>query len=268
MESKTKKTEAKEPFSKFFLGKVVPSILMCAWVYVALVATQYLVAFPFVKIVGVNRATDPLWTTVYSAIVYILALVFTILAPILAHKLFNIYRKKHEKKFKGYLEKSPTVSRERMGLNGLPTFTDIFLSIAGFIAFMIIASIVMFVVEKIFPWFDAGQAQDVGFSKDLIQISDRIVAFFALVIIAPIFEELIFRGWLYGKIRARIGIIPAMLLVSVLFGILHGQWNVGVAVFVLSLVLCAQRELTGTIYSGILLHMIKNGVAFYLIYIL
>ena len=48
---------------------------------------------------------------------------------------------------------------------------------------------------------------------------------------------------------------------------MHFQWNVGVNVFALSVVLCALREITGTIYAGILTHMIKNGVAFYLLYL-
>ena len=60
----------------------------------------------------------------------------------------------------------------------------------------------------------------------------------------------------------------AILLVSALFGAVHLQWNVGVNVFSVSVVLCILRELTGTIYSGIIVHMIKNGVAFFLVYIL
>ena len=55
---------------------------------------------------------------------------------------------------------------------------------------------------------------------------------------------------------------------SILFGVVHMQWNVGVNVFAMSVVLCGLREITGTIYSGILVHMIKNGLAFYYLYIL
>ena len=48
---------------------------------------------------------------------------------------------------------------------------------------------------------------------------------------------------------------------------MHGQWNVGVNVFAMSIVLCTLREITGTIYAGILLHMLKNTIAFVLVYI-
>ena len=96
---------------------------------------------------------------------------------------------------------------------------------------------------------------------------ERVIAFLVLVVIAPIFEEIIFRGWLYGKLRAKMEAPIAIVIVSLLFGIMHFQWNVGVNVFALSVVLCALREITGTIYAGILTHMIKNGVAFYLLYL-
>ena len=93
------------------------------------------------------------------------------------------------------------------------------------------------------------------------------MAFISLVVVAPVAEELIFRGWLYGKLRAKIPAIPAMLVVSILFGIVHGQWNVGVTVFVMSIAMCTLREITGTIWGGILIHILKNGIAFYFLYV-
>ena len=45
--------------------------------------------------------------------------------------------------------------------------------------------------------------------------------------------------------------------------------NVGVTVFVMSVVMCLVREKwTQTIWSGIVIHMIKNGIAFFLLYVL
>ena len=105
---------------------------------------------------------------------------------------------------------------------------------------------------------------------------DRVLAFLTLVVVAPIAEEIVFRGWLYGKMREKIAseysnkvsMVVSILLVSLLFGAVHGQWNVGVNVFAMSVVLCGLREITGTIYAGILLHMLKNGVAFWMLYMM
>jgi membrane protease YdiL (CAAX protease family) len=119
----------------------------------------------------------------------------------------------------------------------------------------------------ILPQINWQQTQNVGFHA-LYQFHEYILAFVCLVVLAPICEEIIFRGWLYGKLRVKMPAIPAILIVSTLFGIMHFQWNVGVSVFAMSLGMCFMRELTGTIWSGVVLHMIKNGIAFYALFVL
>ena len=157
---------------------------------------------------------------------------------------------------------------------GLPTWTDIGLAPIGFIIASLLAWILT-MIFSIFPWFDAGAAQDVGFNY-FISGFDKVIAFLTLVVFAPIAEEVIFRGWLYGLVRKKTSaaltniwsMVLSSVLVSLLFGLVHFQWNVSINVFAMSLVLCAMREITGTIYGGIIMHMIKNGVAFWLLYMM
>lgn len=232
--------------------RLLESIILLLWVGISVIGSQFIVSFPMVWLLGKN-VQQPVWMTVYTAIVYLVAMLLCIGLP---HLLLKKFRTK----------------REELGLTGLFTWTDIGLAPIGLIVYFLLASVIVafftFLSEQgIFTWFDANQAQEVGFSN-LYASFDRIVAFISLVVIAPIAEEIIFRGWLYGKLRARLSLIPAVLLTSILFGAVHGQWNVGVNVFVMSIVMCLQREITGTVYSGIILHMLKNGIAFYLLYII
>jgi membrane protease YdiL (CAAX protease family) len=161
---------------------------------------------------------------------------------------------------------SVRISRDELGLRGLPTWTDILLSPVGYIVSLLGAVAVMFVMQLFLPAIDWTQTQDVGFNN-VVSSADRMVTFVALVILAPLMEELIVRGYLYGRLRSKMSALPAIILVAVLFGIMHGQWNVGIVVGVMSVILCIAREMTGTIYAGILMHMIRNGVAFYMLYI-
>ena len=241
--------------------KVALSVLgMLAWVFASVVVSQIVVGLLMGLIVGTEALETPVMTTVYSALSYILALVLVVFVPKL------IKNKKNDKK--------PGVStREELGLKGWPTWTDIGMSLVGFVA-QLVLSMLLVGLFNLFPWFDMEQAQDVGYNA-LNGGLDRVVAFISLVVIAPIAEEIIFRGWLYGKLRRKFsermsnigGMILAILLVSLLFGLVHMQWNVGVNVFAMSVVLCGLREITGTIYSGILVHMLKNGMAFYFLYV-
>jgi membrane protease YdiL (CAAX protease family) len=157
-------------------------------------------------------------------------------------------------------------SLQDLGINRLPYWSDIGLSIVGFIIYSVLIALVLAAVTAWIPAFPVDQAQDTGF-KSLGSQTDNMLAFLTLVVLAPIAEETLFRGYLYGKLKSYVPAIWAALATSLLFAIAHQQWNVGVDVFVLSMILCWLRSLTGSIWAGVLVHMIKNGLAYYLLFI-
>ena len=224
--------------------------------------SQLAVGYPMIFLIGFAAFQSPLFSTIYSGLTYAVAAAILIFLPHLIIKLSQKYKKLNflQKIFEPW-----QTNRKELGLEELPTFTDIALSIIGFAIYIIISSLLMKLFE-LFSWFQANQAQDVGFSRYLIG-PDRALAFIALVVFAPVFEEIIFRGWLLSHLKNTTGKSLAILLTSIIFGIAHGQWNVGVNVFGLSLILCYLRELTGSLYASIFLHMIKNCIAFYLMYV-
>lgn len=250
-------------------------LLLLVWVAAAVIVAQLIVGYLMLWILGRETFLQPVPTAIYSALSYILALAWILLVtPKITVKLKIENETKNGKRLANGKLAPKVIGREDLGLKGLPTWTDIGLAPVGFIIATLLAAGLV-AIFNIFPWFDAEQAQEVGFSIYLTGF-EKIVAFLILVVVAPIAEELIFRGWLYGKLRPmlsekmsdRTSMIISIFLVSLLFGIVHMQWNVGVNVFAMSIVLCGLREITGTIYAGILMHMIKNGVAFYLLYVL
>ena len=232
-------------------------LALCAWVLISVIAAQVVVGNLLILILGADELSKPVWTAVFSALVYLLAMTLIIFIPPKLIKKINL-----------------KTSRRELGLTETPTWTDIGLAPVGFVVSLILAAGLV-AIFSLFPWFDAEEAQDVGFNL-FMSGGDKVIAFLTLVVVAPIAEEIIFRGWLYGKIREylhlrvpeKVGVSVSILVVSALFGLVHFQWNVGVNVFALSVVLCAMREVTGTIYAGILTHMIKNGIAFYLLYVI
>ena len=96
---------------------------------------------------------------------------------------------------------------------------------------------------------------------------EYVLAFISLVIVAPFAEEVLFRGYLFGKLQKYTSVWLSILITSLLFAVVHFQWNVGIDVFVLSIVLCLLRIVSGSLWPAILLHMVKNGVAFYFLFI-
>lgn len=78
------------------------------------------------------------------------------------------------------------------------------------------------------------------------------------VILAPINEELIFRGVTMRLARQSLPFWGANLLQAVLFGILHGNWLQGCYAAALGILLGFIAEKGGSIYYSIFMHMLFN----------
>lgn len=155
---------------------------------------------------------------------------------------------------------------QTLGLHRLPSWSDIGLAPVAFVLYTFIVAIVLALVSSWLPGIPLDQTQDIGF-KALGTRLDNMLAFITLVVMAPLAEETLFRGYLYGKLKKYVPAIYAAIATSLLFGLAHFQLNVGIDVFVLSLILCGLRSLTGSIWAGILVHMVKNALAYYLLFV-
>src|SRR5690606_38860738 len=144
---------------------------------------------------------------------------------------------------------------------------DVALAGAGLLTSFILSAVLVALAMQYLPWFNAGQEQQTGITAPQQGIELwLVIALF--VIVAPFIEELLFRGYLYGKFRANgVPFWLATLVVSVLFGVAHGQWNVGINTFALSLVMCSVREISGSLWPAIMIHVMKNGIAFYFLFV-
>lgn len=234
---------------KPILNIILGIISYLVWSGTIVIALQFLISIIFTSIFH-NNIDSPIIFAVYSLFYYGLSVFVIVFLP---QKL----SKKNPKK------------KPSLGLKRLPNFSDFALSPIALIIYMLLA-VLMSALFSLFPWYNANQAQDLGLNPYMNHI-ELISTFFALAVIAPIAEEIIFRGWLYDKLRktipGKLSILISIILVSTLFGLIHGQLNVAVNVFALSVIACLLREITGSIYAGIYLHIIKNIIAFLLVYV-
>ncbi|HEU5187907.1 MAG TPA: type II CAAX endopeptidase family protein [Candidatus Saccharimonadales bacterium] len=134
-------------------------------------------------------------------------------------------------------------------------------AVLAFILYIPLSEIIMRLAGIVFP-YDAEQAQPVGFVNPQGWLEPTLI-FIGLVLIVPLAEELLFRGFIFAGFRKRLSFWVTSVCVSLLFAVVHGQVNVALDVFSLSLVLCYLREKTQSLWPSILLHVAKNGVAFW-----
>ncbi|MBP9852556.1 MAG: prolyl-tRNA synthetase [Patescibacteria group bacterium] len=147
-------------------------------------------------------------------------------------------------------------------------------AVVWFVLYIGIYLAVLAVVTAIVPGFNAEQERDIGFN-DLSSTKLLLAVFFVLVVLTPIVEEIMFRGFLYGGFRSRMPFWLAALLTSLLFGAVHLSsandsapvWVAACDTFVLSFVLCYAREKSGSLWPPIFIHGFKNAMAFVFLYL-
>ncbi len=160
-----------------------------------------------------------------------------------------------------------------IGLNRKPMLKDIgyaLLALVGyFIAYIAIANLVKLAI----PAINLEQEQQLGF--DNVSNLQLPLVFISLVILPPIVEEILTRGFLYTGLKKGLPHIPAMVITSSIFAIAHLQagsgapllWVAAIDTFVLSMFLIVLRDKTDSLWSPMLLHGLKNFIAFLSIFV-
>jgi len=80
------------------------------------------------------------------------------------------------------------------------------------------------------------------------------------IVLAPFFEELLFRGWLYQGLRRHMRAGGAATVCAAVFALVHYSIYAALPLFVLGLVLCYLFERTGRLIAPVALHLFFNAL--------
>lgn len=94
--------------------------------------------------------------------------------------------------------------------------------------------------------------------RDTISSSPPAITLLYMFLIAPVCEEIIFRGVGYPLMRRKCSSWVAALVVSIVFALLHGNITQGATAFLISIPLCFLYEKTGRVAPGIAAHILAN----------
>lgn len=87
----------------------------------------------------------------------------------------------------------------------------------------------------------------------------------ALLVVAPVFEELLCRGVIFEAIRAKRGAWAACVISSMIFGLMHIEPQFVLNAFIIGLLLSYIYMRTRSIFAPIILHSINNLFAYVLL---
>ncbi|MCE9581147.1 MAG: CPBP family intramembrane metalloprotease [Planctomycetes bacterium] len=94
----------------------------------------------------------------------------------------------------------------------------------------------------------------------------RMFAVFAIAVVAPIAEEILFRGVLFRALRHRWGFVAGMVVSAACFSAMHRDLDHFLAIFLLGMVLAFLAEESKSIFPGMCLHAMVNGGAVWLVW--
>lgn len=81
------------------------------------------------------------------------------------------------------------------------------------------------------------------------------------VILAPVAEELIFRGLVYNRIRCLLGFWPAALISAAIFGVYHLNLAQGIYAFLFGILFCLVYRSFNNPAACVIMHMAANALA-------
>lgn len=163
-------------------------------------------------------------------------------------------------------------SLKAIGLK-MPRAIDVLYALSGFFIYFVAFMAINLIIQSKAPhWLE--QNQDVGFSRTAGGLALAPI-FVSLVILPPLVEETLFRGFLYSGLRKKLPVVTATIITSAIFASAHlfgGEtsallWAAAIDTLVLSFVLCGLREKTGRLWAPMLVHATKNFIAFAAIFI-
>ncbi len=131
------------------------------------------------------------------------------------------------------------------------------LTIVVFLVFSVVWEAVLNVTEK-----DTKLLEALGTNETTVLL---VLSALLTTVIAPICEETLFRGYIFGALSKWRGWLPAAVMTGILFGGVHfGSAPVEdlVPLGVLGFALCLLYRRTGSLYPCIALHSLNNSFAF------
>ena len=105
-----------------------------------------------------------------------------------------------------------------------------------------------------------GLRPDEGVAEAAISLVDPFVLAIALMVVAPVAEELFFRGIVYNAWLREFGVRRAIIGSAILFALIHGSIFVILPIFGLGIALAVLYRRTGSLPAAMAMHSTFNGI--------
>lgn len=145
-----------------------------------------------------------------------------------------------------------------LGISHKKTYLNIFIGFIFYLAFYLGPAFVL----SIFP--------NINFINEMIQyykylrfiewpIILIVLSSITTILLAPIFEEIIFRSFLYAYLYKKIGIIGSSITTSLVWALYHPNIKAIIPIFLLGNLFCYMNVKSGSIVPSLTMHILLNS---------
>jgi len=153
-----------------------------------------------------------------------------------------------------------------LGLTTKNLFSNLIKGVVGGITLLLIIVVVGIIMQLIYPQTPQPQPFE-NIVRQAEGLRNLIIIFLAGSVLAPLSEELFFRGFIYPLIRFRWGIWPGIIITSLFFGSMHFDLFRMIPLTFGGIGLALLYEKTGSLITPIIAHATWNTIMTLLIFV-
>ena len=133
---------------------------------------------------------------------------------------------------------------------------------------LVVATFFVNMVNNLIMFLLGVEVQVQQFTELLNELDHPLLLLFTGIVLAPIIEETVMRGFLFAGLRQRLGWVKAALISSAIFGALHLSIAAFIPTATLGLLFCYLYQRSNSIWPGIILHTLINALGLCAAYVL
>lgn len=95
-------------------------------------------------------------------------------------------------------------------------------------------------------------------SESIVSAHGSVLSMICIIVLIPIFEEILFRGLIFNELKKNMNIVIAVIVQALIFGLAHGNMLQGIYAFILGVILSILYIYTKSIWSNIIGHIVFN----------
>ena len=142
-------------------------------------------------------------------------------------------------------------------------------AVLGAVPGVVLGGLYVLVLTPALTWLQRTLGDYVPAGETLVTLGSQLVPFFAAnVLLAPLVEEVLYRGYAYALLRTRYGLPVVAVILTVAFGLLHwlgGWWYMLLTGAVAGGLLLGLRVWRGNLWAPLAAHLALNVVEFVLV---